>query len=109
MYQHQPLSANAAAVGDGFIAQDMWFQNTAGPEKHQAVALRVGADQSVINRCRIDAYQDTLYTHSNRQFYRDSYITGRLHFGDVGMSVCVSPRYLSLKFLTHFHTLLQVP
>ncbi|TYK13062.1 pectinesterase [Cucumis melo var. makuwa] len=73
-------SATVAAVGDGFIAQDIWFQNTAGPAKHQAVALRVGADQSVINRCRIDAYQDTLYTHSNRQFYRDSTITGTVDF-----------------------------
>ncbi|XP_050288672.1 pectinesterase [Quercus robur] len=73
-------SATVAAVGDGFIAQDIWFQNTAGPKKHQAVALRVGADQSVINRCRIDAYQDTLYTHSNRQFFRDSYITGTVDF-----------------------------
>ncbi|MQK21542.1 pectin esterase, partial [Escherichia coli] len=73
-------SATVAAVGDGFIAQDIWFQNTAGPEKHQAVALRVGADQSVINRCRIDAYQDTLYAHSNRQFYRDSFITGTVDF-----------------------------
>ncbi|MCI43572.1 pectin methylesterase, partial [Trifolium medium] len=46
-------SATVAAVGDGFIAQDIGFQNTAGPEKHQAVALRVGSDQSVINRCKI--------------------------------------------------------
>ncbi|XP_057436880.1 pectinesterase 2.1-like [Lotus japonicus] len=73
-------SATVAAVGDGFIAQDIWFQNTAGPEKHQAVALRVGADQSDINRCRIDAYQDTLYAHTNRQFYRDSFITGTVDF-----------------------------
>ncbi|PNX59086.1 pectin methylesterase, partial [Trifolium pratense] len=55
-------SATVAAVGDGFIAQDIGFLNTAGPEKHQAVALFVGSDKSVINRCKIDAFQDTLYT-----------------------------------------------
>ncbi|KAL8462603.1 hypothetical protein ACS0TY_033585 [Phlomoides rotata] len=73
-------SATLAAVGEGFILQDMCIQNTAGPEKYQAVALRVGADKSVINRCRIEAYQDTLYAHSLRQFYRDTYVRGTVDF-----------------------------
>ncbi|PHT86782.1 hypothetical protein T459_08888 [Capsicum annuum] len=33
---------------------------------------------SVINHYRIDAYEDTLYTHSLRQYYRDSYVIGSL-------------------------------
>lgn len=69
-----------AAVGDGLILQDLKIENTAGPQKHQAVALRVGADRSVINRCRLDGYQDTLYAHSLRQFYRDSFISGTVDF-----------------------------
>lgn len=73
-------SATLAAVGEGFILQDICVENTAGPEKHQAVALRVGADRSVINRCRLDGYQDTLYAHSLRQFYRDSVVSGTVDF-----------------------------
>ncbi|XP_073005446.1 pectinesterase-like [Typha latifolia] len=73
-------SATLAAVGDGLILQDLKIENTAGPQKHQAVALRVGADRSAINRCRLDGYQDTLYAHSLRQFYRDSSISGTVDF-----------------------------
>ncbi|XP_073118471.1 pectinesterase-like [Henckelia pumila] len=73
-------SATLAAVGDGFILQDIGIKNTAGAAMHQAVALRLGADKSVINRCRLDAFQDTLYAHSQRQFYKDSYITGTVDF-----------------------------
>ncbi|CAH8255167.1 unnamed protein product [Arabidopsis lyrata] len=73
-------SATVAIDGDWFMAQDLWIQNTAGPAKGQAVALRVSGNYVVIYQCRIDAYQDTLYAHSNTQFYRDCFITGTVDF-----------------------------
>lgn len=67
-------------VGERFLARDITFQNTAGPSKHQAVALRVGADLSAFYRCDFLAYQDTLYVHSNRQFFISCYVAGSVDF-----------------------------
>ncbi|KAK7354541.1 hypothetical protein VNO80_20006 [Phaseolus coccineus] len=73
-------SATFAVSGRGFIARDINFQNTAGPEKHQAVALRSDSDLSVFYRCGIFGYQDSLYTHTMRQFYRECRISGTVDF-----------------------------
>ncbi|KAE8789019.1 putative pectinesterase/pectinesterase inhibitor 41 [Hordeum vulgare] len=80
-------SATFAVLGQGFVAVNMTFRNTAGPAKHQAVALRSGADLSTFYQCSFEGYQDTLYTHSLRQFYRacDVYGTVDYVFGNAAV------------------------
>ncbi|XP_010937249.1 pectinesterase [Elaeis guineensis] len=73
-------SATLAVVGAGFLARGLSIQNTAGPSKHQAVALRVSSDLSAFYDCDIIAYQDTLYLHSLRHFFRSCLIQGTVDF-----------------------------
>lgn len=58
----------------------MTIRNTAGAAKHQAVAVRNGADLSTFYTCSFEGYQDTLYTHSMRQFYKNCDIYGTVDY-----------------------------
>ncbi|KAL3650436.1 hypothetical protein CASFOL_006839 [Castilleja foliolosa] len=73
-------SATVGIDGIGFIARGITFRNTAGPERGQAVALRSASDLSVFYACGFEGYQDTLFVHAQRQFYKSCYIYGTIDF-----------------------------
>ncbi|XXG60806.1 hypothetical protein AAC387_Pa04g2628 [Persea americana] len=73
-------TATVGVNGDGFMARDLTFENTAGPDSHQAVAFRLDSDLSVIDRCEFLGHQDTLYAHSLRQFYSNCRVAGTVDF-----------------------------
>ncbi|CAA6664572.1 unnamed protein product [Spirodela intermedia] len=73
-------SATFAVSGKGFLARGLTVENTAGPAKHQAVAFRSDSDLSALFQVEFLGYQDTLYAHSLRQFYRECRISGTIDF-----------------------------
>ncbi|XP_050216250.1 pectinesterase 3-like isoform X2 [Mercurialis annua] len=70
-------SATLTVAGDRFLARDLTIINTSGPYKFQAVAARVTSN-SAFYRCNFSSYQDTLFAHSLRQFYRECTIQGMI-------------------------------
>ncbi|KZV43467.1 pectinesterase 3 [Dorcoceras hygrometricum] len=74
------VTATFVAMGKGFMARDISFRNDAGPQNNQAVAFRSGSDRSIFYRCSFEAFQDTLYAYSNRQFYRECDVAGTVDF-----------------------------
>ncbi|KAI3927437.1 hypothetical protein MKW92_044427 [Papaver armeniacum] len=72
-------SATLTVIGARFLARDLTVINTSGPEKQQAVAVRVTSD-SAFYKCNFASFQDTLYVHSLRQFYRECTIQGTVDF-----------------------------
>ncbi|KAL8519816.1 hypothetical protein ACS0TY_010668 [Phlomoides rotata] len=73
-------TATFAVYGRGFIGRNMGFENTAGASGGQAVAFLSASDKSILFKCSISGYQDTLFPVSGRQFYRECRISGTVDF-----------------------------
>jgi len=67
--------------GAGFTAEDITFENSAGPVG-QAVAVHADGDRAVFRRCRLLGNQDTLLTanQESRQYFEECYIEGTTDF-----------------------------
>ncbi|XP_027114738.1 pectinesterase-like [Coffea arabica] len=100
-------SPTFAVTAQGFVAINITFRNTAGAIKHQAVALRSGADLSTFYKCSFEGYQDTLYTHSMRQFYRECDIYGTVDyiFGNAAVVLQMCNIYSRLPMQGQFNTI----
>ncbi len=65
--------------GDGFGAENITFENSAGPVG-QALALRVDGDQVSFKNCRFLGWQDTILLNRGRQYFESCYIAGHVDF-----------------------------
>lgn len=74
-------STSFFVFGDEFSAENITFENAAGPVG-QAVAVRVDGDKVMFTNCRFLGNQDTLYPHGekSRQYYKNCYIEGTTDF-----------------------------
>jgi pectinesterase len=64
---------------DDFVAENLTFENTAGPVG-QALAIRVDGDRVVFRNCRFLGWQDTVFLNRGRQYFEDSFIAGHVDF-----------------------------
>ena len=69
----------AVIDADDFAAENLTFENAAGPVA-QALAIRVDGDRAVFRNCRFLGWQDTIFLNRGRQYFEDSFIAGHVDF-----------------------------
>jgi pectin methylesterase-like acyl-CoA thioesterase len=72
-------SASVHVSANDFSAANLTIQNGYGTGS-QAVALRVTGQRQQFLNCRFVGYQDTLYTHSGVQYFRNCYVQGNVDY-----------------------------
>ena len=66
--------------GDDFTAENLTFENPAGTEGRQALAMRVDGDRAVFRGCRFVGWQDTILLNRGRQYLEDCFVSGSVDF-----------------------------
>jgi pectinesterase len=69
----------AVIDADDFVAENLTFENGAGPVG-QALALRVDGDRVAFRNCRFLGWQDTIFLDRGRQYFEDVFIAGHVDF-----------------------------
>jgi len=64
---------------DDFSAENLTFENSAGPVG-QALAIRVDGDRASFRNCRFLGWQDTILLNRGRQYFENCYIGGHVDF-----------------------------
>jgi pectin methylesterase-like acyl-CoA thioesterase len=74
-------AATLTIMGDNFRAENITFQNTAGPVG-QAQAVTIRSDKAVFINCDFKGYQDTIYlwTDGKRSYFENCMILGRTDY-----------------------------
>ncbi|KAJ7565670.1 hypothetical protein O6H91_02G070200 [Diphasiastrum complanatum] len=73
-------SATVAVSAEYFVAKNIIFKNTAPSRGAQAVALRISGDKAAFYNCTFLGYQDTLYDHRGRHYFKNCRIEGSVDF-----------------------------
>lgn len=92
------LSYSVGIEADGFMAENITFENSAGPGKiaGQALAISINADKAIFRNCRFSGHQDTIFTGPKppkngccdplyesgglRQYFENCFICGDVDF-----------------------------
>lgn len=74
-------SATLTVLADGFVAENLTIENTAGPVG-QALALTVKGDKGIYRNCNLLGYQDTIYlwTSGQRTYFEHCLVLGRTDY-----------------------------
>ena len=73
------LTPSTLIDADAFSAENITFENSAGPVG-QALAIRIDGDRVAFRNCRFLGWQDTILANRGRHYFERCYITGHVDF-----------------------------